>query len=947
MPALTSNTLTRQVDLPTWEWTRFAPASSAAISSTCAADNGDFLQAEHGRYIYYLLNATTFVRYDTWTDMYQQLSSPPIAPITFSSMKLSGALGPEGIVLAATSTTLTVPAITQQAMESYDVVIVSGTGAGQRRTITSVAEPVVLDSGIVTAVSNTLGALTITDSTKTWIVNQYAGYTMRVSGNTGVSQIRRILSNNATILTMGDTTQMNKPWHNPAIFSPAIVVTAGSQAAYSIETQVLTVDSAWTVTPDSTSVFRIQSGMVGIVSSAAATPFHTIQSYDILTDTWYILPAYTNMLAAVGTDCSVERTTENSSNWYRGTASSGSTTTLVDNTLGTDRAAWSTNEWQNYWLYIYSGTAAGQMKQIASNTTNTLTWSGAATAPDATSRYFIIGFDAGTATAGSSNTITDSTKSWTVNAWRNYAVRIMAGTGAGQALTIASNTATAITVIGSWATNPDTTSVYTIQGDANKVYMQFGGIAGILMHNLDSMVETWGRQQDWGIARNAAATVAGHLPVAIASFANVTTTATASTAHIHQFRVGDLVTVRGATDANFNVTNTVITTVPASSSFTYTMAGTPAGTTLSGSQSTTILTDFTKNWTTNQWSGSTVYLNTAAITAASGLAAGQVVRIASNTATALTFVSASTAPTNGISRYSIAASSAIGAMDNGVASGSQSTTTLQDVTKVGSFTVNNTSGSRTITVTGVTSGILFTGHAVSGTGIRTGAIITEFGTGTGSLGTYVLSAECTSTNTGLTMTSGWVVNGYAGKRVRIVSTAGGPQELAITSNTNNTLTFATATAPITLVSGYVILEPTAKGTGTSMNWAFGTSDLTRRGRYFYIVRGGGVAGFDRWDITTDRFNLMFTSPATETLTTGTMTAYDGSDKIYFHKDATQRIYSLDVKTGKINGASMYPYAAPTAVLGNRMEIFVTKDGLEYLWLNRASFQECFRCLLFW
>jgi hypothetical protein len=92
---------------------------------------------------------------------------------------------------------------------------------------------------------------------------------------------------------------------------------------------------------------------------------------------------------------------------------------------------------------------------------------------------------------------------------------------------------------------------------------------------------------------------------------------------------------------------------------------------------------------------------------------------------------------------------------------------------------------------------------------------------------------------------------------------------------------------------------------------------------------------------------MFTSPMTETLTTGTMSAYDGTDRIFFHKDATQRVMSLDVVTGKINGGSMYPYVAPTAVLGNRMEIFVTKDGLKYLWLNRASFQECFRCLLYW
>jgi hypothetical protein len=947
MPALTSNTLTRQVDLPTWEWTRFAPAVSSAISSTCTTDCGDFLQAEHGRYIYYLISATQFVRYDTWADMYQQLSSPAITPITFSSMRFFGAFGPEGNVLAATSTTFTVPAISQQSTKGYDVVIISGTGAGQRRTITAVAEPVVLDSGIVTAVSNTLGALTITDSTKAWIVNQYAGYTMRVSGNTGVSQIRRILSNAATVLTMGDTTQMNKPWNNPAIFSPAINATAGTQAAYSIETQVLTVDSAWTVTPDSTSVFRIQSGTIMLVSSAAATPFHTGQVYDILTDTWYILPSYTNILAAVGTDCGIEHTTEDSSFWARGTASSGTTTTLVDTTLGTDRAAWTTNKWAGYWVYIYSGTAAGQIRQIASNTTNTLTWSTAGTAPDATSRYFIIGFDAGTATAGSSTTITDSTKSWTVNAWRNYAVRIIAGTGAGQILPIASNTATALTVIGTWTTNPDTTSVYVIQGDLFKVYLQFGGIAGMVMYNYDSMVETWGRQQDWGIARNAAATVAGHLPVAIASLANATTTATVTTAHPHQFRVGDLVTVRGATDANFNVTNVTIATVPLATTFTYTMAGTPAATTLTGTQSTTTLTDLTKSWTTNQWAGFTVYMNTAAITAASGLAAGQAVRITSNTATTLTFVAVSTAPTNGVSRYSIAASSAIGAIDSGVATGSQSTTTLQDTTKVGSFTVNNTSTSRTITVTAVTSGVLFVGHAVSGTGIPTGAIITEFGTGTGGAGTYVLSAACTSSNTGITMTSGWVVNGYAGKRVRIVSTAGGPQELAIVSNTNNTLTFATATAPTTLVSGYVILESTAKGTGTSINWAFGSSDPTYRGKYFYIVRGGGVAGFDRLDITTDKVSLIFTSPITETLTTGTMTAYDGVDRIFFHKDGTQRVYSLDVVTGKINGGTMYPYVAPTAILGNRMEIFTTKDGLKYLWLNRASFQECFRCLLFW
>jgi len=860
-------------------------------------------------------------------------------------MKYSADLGIEGNVITSSANTLTIPALGQNVVD-YDVVIVSGTGAGQRRTITSVAEPVVIDTGIVTAVSNTLGTLTITDSTKNWIGNQHAGYTLRITSNTGVSQLRRILSNTSTVITMGDSTQMNKPWNNPNIFSPAINATAGSQANYAIESQIITLDSNWTVQPDSTSVFRIQSGVIILTSSAAAAPFFTIQAYDILTDTWYVLPATQNIFIAVGTYCTVERTTENSSTWFRGKATSGTTTTLVDAGLGVDRAAWTTNQWVGYWVYIFSGTGDGQIRQILSNTSTTLTWSSVGTAPDSTSRYFIIGFDAGIASSGASTSITDSTKSWTVNRWTNYSVRILAGTGAGQIRPIASNTATALTIMGTWTTTPDNTSVYVIQGDPDKIYIQLGGIAATAIYNLDSLVPSFGRQQDWGIARNAAATVAGHQPVAIASLANVTTTATVTTAHPHQFKVGDLVTVVGATNSNFNVINVAINTVPSATTFTYTMAGTPAATTIVGSQSTTTLTDFTKNWTTNQWAGFTVYMYTAAVTAASGNVTAQAFRIASNTATTLTLVATATAPLNGVSRYSICASSALGAIDSGVATGTQSTTTLQDTTKVGSFTVNNTLGSTTINVTGVTSGQLFIGHAVSGTGIPTGAVIVAFGTGTGGTGTYIISAACTSTNTGITMASGWVVNRYAGKRLRVI-TSTGIQEIAIASNTNNTLTFATSTAPTTLVSGYVILEQTVKGTGVNANWTFGTSDERYRGRYIFMTRGGAVAGFDRLDLTTDRFNLMFTSPITETLTTGTMTAYDGKDLIFFHKDATQRIMTLNVVSGRVNGSTMYPYVAPTAVIGNRMEIFTTKDGLKYLWINRSSFTECFRCLIFW
>lgn len=877
MPALTNNTLMPQVDTPVWEWTRFAPAVSSAISSTCAADNGNFLPSEHGRYIYYMISATQFFRYDTWTDMFQQLQSPPIAPLTFSSMKFAGALGFEGNVLSATSTTLQVPAVTQTSMIGYDVVIVSGTGAGQRRTIVASAEPVVHDSGIVTAVSNVQGTLSLTDALKTWTVNQYAGFTMRVANMFGASsgQIRRILSNSATGLTFGDITQTNKPWNNPAIFSPAITSVAGSQTFYSIESQVITLDSAWATTPDSTSVFRIQSGVVIMASGAAATPFYTLQAYDILTDTWYILPSYSNIYASALTDFSIERTTENSSIWERGIATGGTTTTLVDASHGVDVAAWRTNMWAGYWVFIFSGTGAGQIRQIASNTGNTLTWNTTGTAPDTTSRFLILGFDAGTASSATSTTLTDSTKTWPTNRWTNYTVRILHGTGSGQVRIITSNTSTALTLQNAWDVTPDSTSVFAIQADPEKLYMVSATNGSILMHNTDSHVTSYGRQIDWGIARNAAATVRGHQPVAIATLANVTTTATVTTAHPHQFRVGDLVTVRGATDSNFNVTNVAIAAVPTATTFTYTMAGTPAATTIVGAQSTTTLTDFTKNWTVNEHAGRLVYVNITSVTGGTGAATLQIMRIASNTATTLTFVAAGTAPINGQARYSIARGDAIGAIDFGVATGTQTTTTIQDTTK------------------------------------------------------------------------NWAVNIHAGRRVRLLSGSGSPIEVQIVSNTSNTLTVTTITAPTAGSTQYVIIEGNGKGNGTSINWTFGTTNPAYRGRYIFIARGGGVYGFERWDLTTDRITVINTSPLTETLTTGSMTAYDGEDRIYFHKDATQRVMSLNVATGKINGASMYPYTAPTAIIGNRMEIYTTRDGLKYLWLNRASFQECFRTLLYW
>lgn len=860
------NNLRKQVDLPTWEYLRFAPVVSSAISCSATADNSNY-QCEFGRYIYYLISAISFWKYDTWTDTYVQLSSPPIAPVTWASMKFSGAYGFEGRVLSAASGSITIPAYYGQVLKGFDVRIIAGTGRGQQRVISGVADPVVADSGIVTTVT----ALVITDSTKAWTINQWAGYQVRISYGTGVSQARRILHNDATTLTFVDLSRYAVDYQtNPAAPSPAFVATAGSQTVYSIESSVVSVESNWAVTPDATSKFRVLSGAVTLVSSAAATPFYTIQVYDIASDTWYIRTSSSALASAVGTDGAIERTTENASVWEKGIATGGTTTTLIDSTK-----QWTVNEFTNKWVRIYSGTGVDQIRKIASNTSTTLTWVTSGTAPDTTSRYMIDGFDAGTATSTTSTTLTDSTQSWATNRWKNYTVRIVSGTGAGQAFPILSNTSTAITLYKPWGTTPDNTSVYSIQGDKDNNYIFFGGQAGLIVHSFEADLASHGRSIDDGCARGGSAQYGDFPPVPVTSGSGTSGTITITTTVPHGFQTGWSITHNGDTGASAVQNNIAATiTVTGATTYTYAAPGSSAAWTITA-QSTTTLKDASKNWTVNEHADKIVYFSTIAPAIATGAATCVAMEIASNTANTLTLKTATTAPVTGVSRYIIATRPAIGALDSGIATGSQSTTTLQDTSK------------------------------------------------------------------------SWVVNIWAGRRLKMMSGTGQAIEIAITSNTSNTLTFAATTAPVANSTSYAILGASVKGTGLGTCWASGKSAVDTPGKYLYAARGGAVQGFDRLNLTTDLWDIMSISPQIETLTTGSMYAYDGANRLYFTKEATQRMYYLDLDTNKVHGAGMYPYVAGTAVLGNRMEIFQTADRLKYLWLNRHSFTECYRQLLFY
>jgi hypothetical protein len=98
-------------------------------------------------------------------------------------------------------------------------------------------------------------------------------------------------------------------------------------------------------------------------------------------------------------------------------------------------------------------------------------------------------FATGTATAGAASTLTNTLKAWATNQWANSQVRIVSGTGAGQIRTIASNTATVLTTSAAWTTQPDATSVYSIEG--NDDYLYYMGNNAVTMYRYSISANTW------------------------------------------------------------------------------------------------------------------------------------------------------------------------------------------------------------------------------------------------------------------------------------------------------------------------------------------------------------------------------------------------------------------------------------------------------------------------
>ena len=961
-----TNLLKPQVDQPVFEWMRFAPTATSSTATLLSSDAS-------ARYMYYIVGQAMF-RYDTYSDSWQECAAPNIAPATAVAGKYAAYAGSRGHTISATSTTITIGGLGRlgNVCVGSKIRILYGTGAGQERTITACSDGVIHDNGLATTAS----ATQIGDSTKKWRVNQWDGYNCRLIFSTGQSQVRRILYNDTTTLTFSDTNHQAVDSFNNTGFSAVTpfavpVTTAGAQTNFVIESSVLTVDSSWTVTPDESSIYQIMTGGIWLMAAAAATPFAAFQYYDILLDSWFTKTPSGPMhhAAALGTDFSIERTGEAGGVFISGvTASSAAAKTLVQT-----GATYEYDRYANYQLRIVSGKGIGQRRRITANSADTFyvekKWD---ITPDNTSGYAIYGdtdkmWLVGNASSAmyqysvehdlwSSAPIVDTGVARQISATpaagntgsygpphEGYAITSITYSASG-ILSVAVNAAGTNYVVGDLVTCSTT-------GTNGQVYVT-GVTGGGAVTSLQLAAS------GSGYSNGSSATTGGAgsgltITLTVGKVGNVVTAVN------HDFRHGEFVTIAGcATETTFNNTFAVIGT---NSLTAFSIAANSAATqspTAASTLTTSLIVDATQNWNTNEHVGRVVFVQ-APGTSPTNLGAR---RITANTATTLTLSSAISAMTNGTSRYTIQEARPFGALCiDKVAERSPlgwatsgSSTTLVDTTKNWRNNQYQNCRVRIVSGTGEGNDVVITSNTATTLTVASWNVATPDTTSKYEImDSYGIVTTGAGTTTVTDANKNFPTNYLAGKRIRYIagtaSSSGGvgPVEVSVTSNTATAITIPALSSNAT-DTFYAIYEIPARSTGIDIKWLYGVSDVDKKGRWLISPRGGGSNIFDIFDIPTSTWEItQFVTPITTTLTTGSMYAYDGVDSYYFTKDATNRIYQLDLSKFQVEAATSIPYAHSTATLSNKFEIVKTVDGLTYLYVMRHTGQEMWRTLKFW
>jgi hypothetical protein len=928
----------------------------------CTSDDGS------GRYIYYL-HTTTFWRYDTWTDGWQQLASPLVAGATSAALKYSIHGGWRGHVLAATTNTVTIPGLKSKLlMERTDnsplkIRILAGTGAGQERTLTAVAEPVVADHGNATGGSTA----TVVDSTKLWKFNQWRGYQVRITYGAGAGQIRKILYNDQTTLYVSSNN------HQPVEpFGNALFVTAAAAGSfYQIESSIATVDSNWTVTPDVTSTFVVLSGGIWYVTTAGTPGWAHMSYYDVHSDVWYpkTVPMG-NLAAALGTDWCIERTGEVGGQFYGPVAATNAGSNTLRTFTDTAATGWAVDQWAGYQLRITLGTGAGQRRRIIGNTATTLTVQRAFDGvPGATDTYQILGDTDKIYMAGNANSALHQysieNDLWSFGPQFDWGVARIGSIqlktngslmGAQEPIGIASIVYAAagiltavVTAAGTGYTRASIGAVCTVAGTTGGTVMitgvnASGGVSSVLILNSGSAGTAAAQAITGGVGTGCTVTI------------TVGKVGLVTTAINHNLQAGDPFQILGAlTDTNWNGYGTIL---GAPSLTTLSIAppnGAAAASPTFTATTTALLVDASQNWAVNELTGKILLtFHTPTAPGIYTLTALNAMRITSNTANTITTPAMTTAGVNGVSRYVICDIQAFGREEqykilaqaaDGYASGGTGTT-LVDSSK--NWLLNQWTGYRVrvIAGTGLGNEAAITGSTSNTLTVASWPVATPDATSKYLIMDTFGNATGTFATTGFAdSTKNWVPGSLVGKRLKFMGGVNSGNEVAITANTANTVTYGAVTISDANMS-YSIISPPVRGTNLSLQWMFNPSKY-QKGRFLISPRGNSPF-FDTYDIGRNTWDVqpLFT-PQTENLVVGSMFAYDGADRLYFTVGATGRVLYLDLATGMIQGSSQTPFAHGAGLAGNRMELVSTADGLDYLFIMRHTGAEFWRTLAFW
>lgn len=950
MPVTNANK--KAVDLPFFEMLNSAPIASGAVAALTSAEDGV------DRFVYYL-NSSTLYRYDTYADTWQQLAGTPAGPTNAASLRYTKRRGTHGRVISATSSTVQIPGLRSGVLNGSEIEILHGTGAGQRRTITLSSETI-HDSGVVTGTSVTA----LTDTTKKWKVNQWAGYLVGISFGTGPTQYRKILYNDATNLFVSDTNLMPQdPWNASAVFvatSPYVAPasTAGAQSHYVICSQTFTLNSNWTVTPDATSYYTTRTGGIYLLSSASTAPFFTLQYYDVAQDSWISKTVHQSLIgAALGTDFTIERGSQSGSALVTKVgAVSGAARTLTDAGL-----ALTFDRYANYRLLITGGTGVGQNRRIVGNTATTFTvnkpW---ATTPDSTTTYevwpdydrvWMTGNGAAAVFAYSPETDwwmqgQHFDDGYANNVAFSYGSYVPGGITSGTYIASGVRAVNATPTAGGTGYVVGDVLTCSVGGTGAQVIVTSVSPGGIV-----TGIELYHAGTATGFTVGTGkATTGGSGTGCTIEITTVGAVGLISTAASHFLRRNDVVTFSGCSEAAWNAAHTVLC-APSYTQFCVAITAT-ASMAASNSQSTTVVVDSSKNWTPGEHVGRLVHLSVAGTAPTS-----QIRWITANTATTLT-VASITAASNGLSKYAIYDAKAFGAdvqrrpeaeLSSGYATGG-STTTLVDSTK--NWVVNQWAGylfkveagtgfasGRISIISNTATTLTFSAQAFTPDATTKYEIADSWGLT--SAGSTTTLTESTSKN--------WTANQWAGKRVRLTGGTGTGLEYAITSSTNNQLTFALSTAPDT-TTPYCILGAAPRSTGIELIYVWGGSDATKKGRYMYCARGGATPYIDIFDVTTGRwtYNQPF-SPQSVTFSTGTWYAYDGVDTLYIGVgvgSSIARIYALNVNTAKIVAMGQTVQLGGNVHIGNFMEVLSSPDGVQYLYVLGNTSTAMSRAMVF-